>query len=53
LATREFDDNNLLLYSTLMDNIIAGASALANIDLAVNNTLEITYTKNLLNKCIQ
>jgi hypothetical protein len=53
LATREVNDNNLLLYSTLMDNIIASASALANIDQAVNNTLEITYTKNLLNKCIQ
>jgi hypothetical protein len=53
LATREVNDNNLLLYSTLMENIIAGSSALANIDLAVNNTLEIMYTKNLLNKCIQ
>jgi hypothetical protein len=36
-----------------MDNIIASAAVLANVDLAADNTLEIAYAKNLLNKCIQ
>jgi hypothetical protein len=53
LATREVDDNNLLLYTMPMDNIIASAAALANIDPAADNTMEIAYAKNLLNKCIQ
>jgi hypothetical protein len=41
------------LYSMLMDNIIASVAALANIDPTTDNTLEIAYAKNLLNKCIQ
>jgi hypothetical protein len=53
LATREVDDNNLLVYTTLMDNIVASVVALANVDPAADNTLEIAYAKNLLNKCIQ
>jgi hypothetical protein len=53
LALREVDDNNLPLYSMLMDNIIAGAVTVANIDPQADNTLHITYAKNLLNKCIQ
>jgi hypothetical protein len=50
---REVDENNFPLYTTPMDNIIASAVALANIDPTSNNTLEIAYAKNLLNKCIQ
>jgi hypothetical protein len=53
LATREVDENNLPLYTTLTDNIIASAAALANVDPAAGNTLEITYANNLINKCIQ
>jgi hypothetical protein len=53
LATREVDDNNLLLYTMPMDNIIASAAALTNVDPAADNTMEIAYAKNLLNKCIQ
>jgi hypothetical protein len=40
------------LYTTPMDNIITIAVALANVDPAADNTLEIAYAKNLLNKCI-
>jgi hypothetical protein len=41
------------LYTTPMDNIIASAAALANVDPAADNTLEITYANNFINKCIQ
>jgi hypothetical protein len=53
LASREVDENNMPLYTTPMDNIIASAAALANIDPTADNTLEIGYTNNLLSKCIQ
>jgi hypothetical protein len=53
LATREVDENNFLLYTMPMDNNIASAAALANIDPMADNTLEIAYAKNLINKCIQ
>jgi hypothetical protein len=36
-----------------MDNIIASVVALANVNPTADNTLEIAYAKNLLNKCIQ
>jgi hypothetical protein len=49
---REVDENNLFLYSTPMENIIASAAALSNIDPAADNTLEIPCAKNLLNECI-
>jgi hypothetical protein len=50
---REVDENNLPLYTMPMDNITASAAALANIDPTADNTLEIAYAKNLLNKYIQ
>jgi hypothetical protein len=53
LATREVDENNMTLYTMPMDNIIASAAGLGNIDPTADNTFEITYAKNLLNKCIQ
>jgi hypothetical protein len=53
LARREVDENNMPLYTTPMDNILASVVALANIDPTADNTLEIGYAKNLLSKCIQ
>jgi hypothetical protein len=50
---REVNENNLPLYTMPMDNITTSAAALANIDPTADNTLEIAYAKNLLNKYIQ
>jgi hypothetical protein len=50
---REVNNNNLPLYSMLMDNVIAGAAALANFEPQGDDTLHIAYAKNLLDKCIQ
>jgi hypothetical protein len=53
MASREDNDNDIPLFSRPMDNVFPSAGALADIVQQVENALQIKYTQNLLNKCLQ
>jgi hypothetical protein len=53
MASREDDDNDIPLFSRPMGNVFTSAGTLADIIQQGENALQIKYTQNLLNKCLQ
>ena len=53
ISLQERDANGLPLYSTLMDNIIAGRAAVANLNVTAEGMLQMQYAKALLTKAVE
>ena len=53
VSSRERDANGLPLFSTPMDNLVAGRAAVDNIATTGEGTLQIQYAKALLAKVVE